>query len=97
MVTMEILRSKASAIHGLVARYPHLARPRVFGSVARGEASEQSDVDILVDALPGATLLDIGGLLIDLEELLQARVDLMTPGDFPPNVRAEVLNEAEPL
>ncbi|MCX6644810.1 MAG: nucleotidyltransferase family protein [bacterium] len=51
---------------------------RVFGSVARGEASEDSDLDILVDLKPGHTLFDLGGLLIDLERLLGCNVDVLT-------------------
>lgn len=67
---------------------------RVFGSVARDEDTERSDLDLLLDALPGATLFDLGELQIELEELLGVRVDLVTPGDLPPKVRAQVLAEA---
>ncbi|EXI89797.1 MAG: Nucleotidyltransferase domain protein [Candidatus Accumulibacter regalis] len=73
------------------------ARPRVFGSVLRGEDSEKSDLDLLVDALPGATLLDLGSIQIDLEELLGIRVDVLTPGDLPTRFRQQVLREARPL
>jgi predicted nucleotidyltransferase len=73
------------------------ANPRLFGSVLRGEAGAASDFDILVDALPGATLFDLGGLQADLEELLGARVDLLTPADIAPAFRAQVLAEARPI
>lgn len=70
---------------------------RLFGSVAHGKANAVSDFDILVDALPGATLFDLGGLQADLEALLGAPVDLLTPQDIAPNFRAEVLAEARPI
>ncbi|WP_438361061.1 nucleotidyltransferase family protein [Klebsiella michiganensis] len=52
------------------------------------------DIDLLVDALPGATLFDLGGLQDELESLLGLHVDLLTPGDLPPKFRAKVLAEA---
>ncbi|MBI1980880.1 MAG: nucleotidyltransferase family protein [Methylocystis sp.] len=73
------------------------ANPRVFGSVLRGEDEDGSDIDILVDALPGATLLDLGGLMMDLEQILGVRVDVLTPAELPHQFRAEVLAEAEPI
>lgn len=71
--------------------------PRVFGSVLRGEDREGSDLDILVDPLPGTTLLDLGGLQVELEELLGVRVDLLTPGDLRTRYREKVLREAIPI
>ena len=56
-----------------------------------------SDIDILVDALPGATLLDLGGLQVELEELLGVPVDLLTPQDLPLKFRQQVLDEAIPV
>ena len=70
---------------------------RVFGSVARGTDNDESDIDILVDALPGATLFDLGGLQIELEELLGVRTDVSTPGDLPEYMRGSVLAEARAL
>ena len=76
----------------------HRARnARVFGSVLRGEDTDESDLDILVDALPGATLLDLGDLEDELKSLLGVKVDLLTPGDLPAKFRAHVLAEAQPL
>jgi hypothetical protein len=63
----------------------------------RGEDREGSDLDILVDPLPGTTLLDLGGLQVELEELLGVRVDLLTPGDLPTRYREKVLREAIPI
>jgi uncharacterized protein len=71
--------------------------PRVFGSVLHGRDSEDSDLDILVDPVPGATLFDLGGLQLALEDLLGIRVDLLTPGDLPQRLREKVLREAAPL
>ncbi len=93
----ELVRLKAVEIRALTARYPTLAHPRVFGSAARGDDRPDSDIDILVDALDGATLFHIGGLMEELKELLGVKVDVMTPGDFPPRVRQQVLNEARPI
>jgi len=71
--------------------------PRLFGSTLRGEDREDSDLDILVDALPEATLFDLGGLQMDLEEILGVRVDLLTPGDLSRHFRERVLAEAAPI
>ena len=71
--------------------------PRLFGSVLHRRATSQSDFDILVDALPGATLFDLGGLQADLEELLGGPVDLLTPQDIAPGFRAQVLAESRPI
>ena len=70
---------------------------RVFGSAQTQSDSEASDLDLLVDALPGATLFDLGGLQDELQELLGLRVDLVTPADLPPKFRATVLAEAKPI
>jgi predicted nucleotidyltransferase len=70
--------------------------PRIFGSVLHGRDSEDSDLDILVHPLPGATLFDLGGLQVALEDLLGIRVHLLTPGDLPQRSREQVLREARP-
>jgi len=70
---------------------------RVFGSVARGEADERSDVDLLVRLAPGRSLFDLGGLLVDLEELLGRRVDVVTERGLRPRIRDRVLREAVPV
>jgi len=79
------------------ARRFRTANLRVFGSVLHGTDREGSDVDLLVDPLPGATLFDLGGLQVELEELLGVPVDLLTPGDLPPKMRDRVLAEARPV
>ena len=70
---------------------------RVFGSVARGEADEQSDIDFLVDMEPGRSLLDLGGLWSDLNSLLGVKVDLVTEKGLKQRIRERVLKEAVPL
>lgn len=70
---------------------------RVFGSVARGEADAASDVDFLVDFEPGRSLLDLAGLLIDLEDLLGHRVDVVTEPGLKARIRQRVLAEAVPV
>lgn len=73
-------------IREITDRYP-VTNVRVFGSVARGDDCDTSDLDLLVDPLPSATLFDLGGLQDELQSLLKVKVDLLTPGDLPVNVR----------
>lgn len=70
---------------------------RVFGSVVRNKDTDGSDLDLLVDPLPGTTLFDLGGLQDELQELMGLRVDVLTPGDLPPQFRDQVLAEARPV
>lgn len=67
---------------------------RVFGSVARGEETPQSDIDFLVDLQPGRSLLDLGGLLYDLQELLKTDVDVVTENSLRPRIKEGILKEA---
>jgi len=71
--------------------------PRVFGSVVHGTDHDGSDLDLLVDPLPGTTLFDLGGLHDELESLLGLHVDLLVPGDLPARFRSQVLAEAQPV
>jgi hypothetical protein len=71
--------------------------PRVFGSVAKGEDSEASDLDLLIDLKPNTSLFDLAGLQIELEEALKIKVDIMTSGGIPMIIREEVLASARPL
>ena len=92
----ELLRSKRGEILRLASQ--HGARNvRIFGSVARGEADEGSDVDLLVDLEPGRSLLDLGGLLMDLRDLLRRNVDVVTERGLKARIRSRVLHEAVPL
>lgn len=87
---------KRSAVREIVNRF-RTANPRVFGSVLHGTDRDGSDLDLLVDALPGATLLDLGDLEEELKSLLGVDVDLLTPGDLPMKFRDKVLAEAKPI
>ena len=91
-----VIDLKRSAVREAVSRF-RVANPRVFGSVLHGTDRDGSDLDLLVDTLPGATLLDLGDLEDELQSLLGVHVDLLTPGDLPPKFRAKVLAEAQPV
>lgn len=67
---------------------------RIFGSAARGEADERSDVDFLVEMEPGRSLLDMGGLLMDLQGLLGREVDVVSVKGLRARIRDRVLREA---
>jgi predicted nucleotidyltransferase len=90
------LEGKREAVRAVVSRYP-TTNPRIFGSVLHGDDREDSDIDILVDALPGATLFHLGGLQMDLQDLLGVKVDLRTPAELSKFFREEVLAEAVPI
>ena len=91
-----MLAKKRDAILALAVKYgaSHL---RLFGSVARGEARPDSDIDLLVDLEPGRSLFDLGGLLMDLQNLLGFKVDVVTEPGLRPRIREQVLQEARPL
>ena len=92
----ELLKSKRDEILRIAAR--HGARNvRVFGSVARGEADEQSDVDFLVEVGPDRTPFFPGGLLADLEDLLKRKVDIVTEDGLHWYIKDKVIEEAVPL
>lgn len=90
------LQGKQAAVREAVSRY-RTSNPRVFGSVLDGSDIEGSDLDILVDALPGTTLFDLGGLTEELTELLGVTVDVRTPLELPEKFREKVIAEARPL
>ena len=96
MDTRTMLQVRRNDILSVAARYG-VRNVRVFGSVARGEARPESDVDILVDMEPGRSLFDLGGLLSELQTLLGVDVDVVTEKGLRPRIRAEVLREAVPL
>ena len=90
------LNTHRAAIRALVTQH-RATNPRVFGSAARDEDGEDSDLDLLVDALPGTTLFDLGDLHYELEKLLGIRVDLRTPGDLSIQFRQKVVTDARPV
>ena len=81
MLPSQILQNRRAEVLEVMTRYPKLANPRIIGSVARGEDTEDSDIDFIVDPDPGATLFDVGGLREDLEELLGVAVHITTSGE----------------
>lgn len=96
MSPLEALRAQEAEIRALAAKHG-AGNIRVFGSVARGEASQQSDVDFLIDIVGPTSPWFPGGLLNDLEGLLGRRVDLVVARSLNPHLRESVLNEAVPL
>jgi predicted nucleotidyltransferase len=89
----ELLKEKQREILGLAAKYG-ARNVRVFGSVARGKADDQSDVDFLVEMEPGRSLLDLGGLQAELEALLGCPVDVVTEKALKPRIRGRIMAEA---
>ncbi len=92
-VSLEGLRGYRMTILNLAERYG-ACNVRVFGSVARGETDSDSDVDFLVDMQMGRSLLDLGGLLMDLQELLGCQVDVVTEKGLRQRIKDRVLGEA---
>ncbi|CAK7022969.1 MAG: hypothetical protein DELT_02488 [Desulfovibrio sp.] len=80
MLPSELLHMHRKEVLEILARYPMISNMRIVGSVARGEDTEESDIDFLVDTDPETTLFDIGGLHEDLVELLGVPVDIITSG-----------------
>ena len=80
-----------------LAKHRGFSSVRVFGSMARGDADETSDVDLLVTLPPERTGLALGGLLMDVQDLLQRRVDVVTERGLHPAFRDRILREAVPL
>ncbi len=96
-MTLEaLLKAKRDEILRVCAKYG-ARNVRVFGSVARGEADEQSDIDLLVEFEPNRSLLDHAGLWFELQELLGGKVDVVSERGLKPRIRQRVLQEAIPL
>lgn len=92
----EILAAKADQIREIIARYP-VRNPRIFGSVARGEDQEGSDLDLLVDPLEGTTYFDLAGLELELGDLLGIKIDIATPGALRRQVAERIDRDIKPL
>ncbi len=93
MSLKELLQAKREDILRTASKYGAF-NVRVFGSVARGEADEKSDIDLLVDMEPGRSLFDLGGLLTELEALLGHNVDIVTEKGLRDRIREHVLKDA---
>lgn len=96
MKPSDVLRQRVDTIREAATRF-HVRNPRVFGSILHGTDKDGSDLDLLVDPQPGTTLFDLGGLQVELEDMLGVPVDVVTPGDLPARIRAQVIAEARPL
>lgn len=92
----ENLRQKKDTILEMASRY-HATNVRLFGSVARGEAREDSDIDLLVEFLPGTTLLDQVDLIGALSTALGRKVDVVSENALNKHLRERILREAIPL
>ena len=92
----EALRAHRNEIRRIVTAH-RAANARVFGSVSRGEDTEDSDIDLLIDPTSETTLFDIGAIRHELLKLLGVRVDVLTPQALPERFRARVLAEAVPV
>ncbi len=90
------LHAHLEQVRAVVARYP-VRNARIFGSTSRGDDSDGSDLDILVEPTEVATLFDLAGLKLELEALLGVRVDVATPGALPADVDHAISDDLRPL
>ena len=96
MSALETLRAKNREVQAIAARHG-AGDLRVFGSVVRGEAGPDSDVDLLIDIVGPTTAWFPGGLLMDLEATLGRRVEIVVARSISPLIRDSVLKEAVPM
>lgn len=92
----EALAKHRDEVREIIARYP-VTNPRVFGSAARGEDTDASDLDILVDHDGDVSTFDLARLEIELESLLRTRVDVKTPAGLSSDVALRVSHDLRPL
>ena len=91
-----LVRQHIDQVKKAISHYP-VRNPRLFGSSARGDDRQDSDVDILVDPLPQTTLYDLAELELELESILGCRVDVRTPGELAPEVAERVASDLRPM
>jgi predicted nucleotidyltransferase len=96
MITKEILHQKQADIKRIAAKHGAI-NIRVFGSVARGQSKQNSDLDLLIDVGPKTSSWFPAGLILDLEDLLGCRVEVVTERGLNPELRDRVMSEAIPL
>jgi len=92
----EIIQDRKKQILALSAKYG-ASNVRIFGSVANGTADEKSDIDFLVDLEKGRSLFDLGGLLMDLQELFNRKVDVVTENGLHWYIKERIISEAKPI
>ena len=95
-VTMAELRQRRADVYAIAQRYG-VSNIRVFGSVARADADDASDVDLLVDLAPGRGLFDLGGFISGAQAALQVHIDATTVAGLRPKLRERVVSEAVDL
>jgi predicted nucleotidyltransferase len=93
MTSKELIENRRDDVRAIAERHG-ARRLRVFGSVARGESRPDSDIDFLVEFEPGRSLLDQAALLLDLQDLLGLKVDIVSEGGINPRMRDRILKEA---
>jgi uncharacterized protein len=91
-----LIETHREALRTLARQYG-VVDVRVFGSMARGDDGPESDVDLLVNPLEGTSALDLGGLLVDAQDLLHRRVEVVTERSLSPLIRSRVLVDAQAL
>ena len=96
MITKETLRQKRDDITRIAAKHGAI-NIRVFGSVARDQSRQGSDLDLLIDVGPKTSSWFPAGLILDLESLLGCHVDIVTENGLNPELRDRVLTEAIPI
>lgn len=96
MKPSEALEKHRETIREILARYP-VSNPRIFGSVARGEDTEESDLDIIVQAGDGLTLFNLIDLEAELQTASNIRVEIRTEGDFSDRVMKRIQRVIRPL
>ena len=92
----EIVLDKKDQILALAAKHG-ASNVRIFGSVANGTADQNSDIDFLVDLEKGRSLFDLGGLLMDLQQLFGRKVDVVTENGLHWYIKDRILREAKPI
>lgn len=96
MTKLDFIRAQKPQLIQLAKNYGVL-QIRIFGSVARHEETASSDIDLLIELAPGRSAFDMGGFLVDAEELLHCKVDLVTENGLDPLIKDVVLKEAVAL
>ena len=96
MTLNELLKTKRKEILRIAAKYG-VSDVRVFGSIARAEANPNSDIDLLVDLEAGQSLFDLGGFLMEVQEILGVKVDVVTEKGLHWYIRERVLEEAQEI
>lgn len=96
MKPSEALEQHREAIRRVIESH-RACNPRVLGSVLRGEDTEHSDLDLLIDPTPQTQLFDIGAIQLELRALLGVQVHVLRPGALPERVRLAVLAQAQPV